>query len=88
MGDDSEDFLADVRKIIEARVKDQLDRHLRVDPNMDPRSVIDIQMEQEHELLSCMQTKFADNGDDNLVDMARALRDVWLPELRRKLWRF
>jgi hypothetical protein len=88
MGDDSRGFLADVREIIEARVKEQLDRHLRVDPNTDPRSVIDIQMEQERELLGCMETKFADNGDDNLADMARALRDEWLPELRRKLWRF
>ena len=81
----ADDVLAQLRATIEGRVREQLARHQRVDPNMDPRRVVDIQIEQERERLEGMRDKFENQGKDDLAEAVRILADEWLRQLSREL---
>ena len=81
MADDWEDFLVQLRLDIKSRVKDQLERHQRVSPNIDPRQVIDIQISQEKERLERIADKLDEDGEDRGAAVTRALIEEWLPWL-------
>ncbi len=85
--DEFDRFLAAMRGKIEDRIREQLARHHRVDPNIDPRRVIDIQIKQERERLERSAEKFDDEGNDKIAELCRSLAEEWLPELSQKLQR-
>ena len=87
MADDWEDFLVQLRSDIKSRVKDQLERHQRVSPNIDPRQVIDIQISQEKERLERIADKLDEDGEDRGAAVTRALIEEWLPQLALSLKR-
>jgi hypothetical protein len=83
MTDTVEQFLSSLRTIVEKRVRDQLTRHLQIDPNADPRKIVEIQMNQEREKL---QKLIEDNTDNpQLTDAYQVILDEWLPYLERQL---
>lgn len=82
-----DDFQYQLKTTIESRVRDQLARHWRIDPNLNPKKIIDIQIRQEKERLEKMAEKFADDGQERLADLCEFLAEEWLPELRAKLLR-
>lgn len=82
-----DDVIAEIQATIERRVREQLARHFRVDPNIEPRKVVDIQIEQERERLDRMAEKFENDGKDNLAEFVRVLADEWLPEFSQELKR-
>ena len=80
--DDGSDFLAKYRAMIESRVRKQLERHHTVDPNIDRRRVIELQMRQEQEYLERLIQESEEKAED--TGLLRALMD-WLPVLERQL---
>jgi hypothetical protein len=82
-----DDVLAQVRTAIEKRVREQLARHLRVDPNADVRKIVDIQIRQERERLEMQALEHEDAGQDRLAELVHMLIADWLPELARQLKR-
>lgn len=77
-----DDFVAQYRAIVESRVREQIERHQRVNPSGDPRSVVDIQIKQERELLERLIEK--DETTPSQVEACTALI-AWLPQLARQL---
>ena len=47
MAGNGDDLLLKMRQIPERRVRDQLRRHLAIDPNADADRIIDLQIQQE-----------------------------------------
>ena len=82
-----DDFLAQLRAAIEKRVREQLARHLRVDPNADVGKIIDIQIRQERERLQGQALEYEDAGQDRQAELVRMLTEDWLPELAQQLER-
>jgi hypothetical protein len=82
----SDDFILEVRAGIEARVRDQLKRHLSINPNGDPRRVVDIQMDQEREKLERLAQRYEEEGNENAADACRSIIE-WLSDLAQQLKR-
>lgn len=76
-----EDAMVAIRKSIEDRVSEQLARHALVNPSMDPKDVVDIQMQQEQERLHAAILGAESQAS---IDACKALLE-WLPELARSL---
>ena len=76
------DYLAELRAGIEARVREQIERHLRVDPRANIARIVEMQMRQEEERLE----RLIDEAEG---DQAEALLAVmaWLPQFERQLKR-
>jgi hypothetical protein len=76
-------FLATVRGTIEARVREQIERHRRIDPNCNLRRVVEIQMQQERERLE----RLIEENEDESPAQAEALVALlaWLPQLEHEL---
>ena len=55
------DYLAELRAGIEARVREQIERHLRVDPRANIARIVEMQMRQEEERLE----RLIDEADDD-----------------------
>jgi hypothetical protein len=55
------DYLAELRAGIETRVREQIERHLRVDPRANIARIVELQMRQEEERLD----RLIDEADDN-----------------------
>ena len=83
----ADDFLAQLKVAIEKRVREQLARHLRVDPNADFRKIVDIQIRHERERLEMKALEHEDAGQDRLAELIRMLIADWLPELTQQLKR-
>jgi hypothetical protein len=62
-------FLATVRGTIEARIREQIERHQRIDPNCNVRRVVDMQMQQERERLE----RLIEETEDDSPIQAEAL---------------
>jgi hypothetical protein len=82
MPSDGEDIIQTFRSQIEGRVREQLRRHHNVDPNIDPKRIIDIQIAQEKERLE----KMYDRLDTKSHDLIDSLIE-WLPDLANELSR-
>ena len=82
MATDGSDFLIEYRAVIERRVREQVERHQGVNPNTDPRRVVEIQMKQERERLERLIA--ADETTPDQVDVFRQLLE-WLPQLERQM---
>ena len=87
MPDEGEEFLQQLRSPVEKRVREQLRRHARIDPDVNYGNVVNIQIGQEAERLERMYEKYDDDGQDGLAEAIRALIDDWLPELANILKR-
>ena len=76
-------FLATVRSNIEARVREQIERHQRVDPNCNIRRVVEMQMQQEREKLE----QLIERSEEESPAQAEALFALlaWLPQLENEL---
>jgi hypothetical protein len=76
--------LAELRAEVEARVREQIERHLRVDPGANIRRIVEMQMRQEEERLE----RLIDEADDN-PERAEALIALLglLPQLAEQLKR-
>ena len=83
----ADDFLIQVRAAIERRVREQLARHMSVEPNIDHGQIIDIQMRQERERLERQALEYEDAGKDRLAELMHTLIEDWLPELTQELKR-
>lgn len=81
MAEDEDDFLVQIRIAIERRVNEQIVRHAKVNPNFDPRPVVEIQIQQGRERLNKMLEEAESRAQ---VDAIRALIE-WLPILSRQL---
>jgi hypothetical protein len=82
MPNDDDDFIPTLRSQIEERVRNQIRRHLKIDPNIDPRRIVDLQIAQERERL--------ERASDSLGPNAHAAIDAlieWLPDLANELKR-
>jgi hypothetical protein len=82
-----DDFLFQLRAPIEKRLREQLARHLRIDPNIDRGKIVDIQIRQERERLEGQALVYEDAGQDMQGELVRMLIDDWLPELAQQLKR-
>ena len=77
-------LLADMRGAIEARVREQVERHLRVNPNGSIARIVEIQMAQERERLE----RLIDESDQSAAqaEVLGALLGL-LPQLEQQLKR-
>jgi hypothetical protein len=75
-------FLLQYQDTVERRIREQIERHQRVNPNADPRRAVAMQMKQEREQLERLI-----EADDTTANQAEALFQLiaWLPQLERKL---
>ena len=80
--DDGSDFLVQYRAMVERRVREQIERHQKANPNADPRHAVEIQMKQERAHLDRLL-----EAEDTPPNQAAALMQLinWLPQLGRKL---
>ena len=84
MSNDGDKFLASLRARIENRVREQLARHLRVDPTSNRKQVVELQMKQEREKLERLIEQHEENPTK--CDAYQTILD-WLPELERDIKR-
>ena len=75
------DTLAKHRSAIEARVREQIERHLRINPGGSVRRIVELQMAQERERLE----RLVDESDED-AEVLIALM-AWLPQLEQQLIR-
>ena len=87
MPDETDDFFAKLRSAVEKRVRKQLRRHARIDPNVNYNNILNIQIGQEAERLERMYEKYDDEGQDKAAEAVRFLIDEWLPDLASTLKR-
>jgi hypothetical protein len=76
------DYLAELRAGIEARVREQIERHLRVDARANIARIIDMQMRQEEERLE----RLIDEAEGEKAEALLAVM-AWLPQFERQLKR-
>lgn len=81
MTDMGNEFLVQYRASIEQRIREQIERHQRINPNLDPRRVVEIQMKQEQERLEKLIDD--ENTSPPMVELLEQLID-WLPQLEHK----
>ena len=74
--------LAELRAEVEARVREQIERHLRVNPHANLARAIDIQMQEERDRLE----RLVDEADGEQAEALLALM-AWLPQFERELKR-
>ena len=74
-----------LRETIEARVREQIQRHLSISPHSDPQKILELQMRQEREKLLKMQQELEKQESYEAADAIEMLADEWLPELTKKL---
>ena len=74
--------LAELRAEVEAGVREQIERHLRVDPGADIRRIVEMQMRQEEERLE----RLIDEADEAQSEALLALM-AWLPQFEQQLKR-
>ena len=67
-------------------MRDQVQRHARIDPNVDPRRIVDIQIGQEKAKLQRLADEKDREGEHKQRDLFEALIE-WLPELVSELAR-
>lgn len=77
-------FLATIRGTIEARVREQVERHLRIDPNGNIGRIVEIQMQQERERLERLIEESDDSSKEAEFFVALL---AWLPQLEHELKR-
>ena len=73
-----------MQRAVEARVREQIARHLRVDPRANIGRVVEMQMEQEREKLEKLIDE--DHEDPAKAEVLFALM-AWLPQLEQQLKR-
>ena len=76
--------LATMRGSVEARVREQVERHLRISPTASIERIVQIQMEHERERLERLID--AADEDPQLAEVLVSLLG-WLPELEHQLRR-
>ena len=74
--------LAELRAEVEARVREQIERHLRVDPRANITRIVEMQMRQEQERLE----RLIDEADEAQSEALFALM-AWLPQFEQQLKR-
>ena len=74
--------LAELRAEVEARVREQIERHLRVDPRANIARIVEMQMRQEQERLE----RLIDEADEAQAEALLALM-AWLPQFEQQLKR-
>lgn len=82
-GDNGGDFLLAYRGAVERRVREQIERHQNINPNTDPRRIVEIQIQQERERLEHLIA-----GEETTAAQAgvyRVLLVEYLPDLERRL---
>jgi hypothetical protein len=82
MPTDESEFLVQYRALVESRVREQIERHQKVNLNGDPRRVVEIQMKQERESIELLIA--ADDTTTSQVELLQELIE-WLPQLQRRL---
>ena len=77
-------FLVQYRASLESRVREQIERHQKINPNADPREIVDLAIAQERELLERLR-----DDEKTPPDQAEVWSAVleWLPVLAKQLKR-
>ena len=86
----SSNISAEVKAIFEKRVKAQLDRHLSINPNTDPKKIVELTIRQEKERLKLKLEQLLESeesGEDDEIEELRLRYTIneFLPELERSL---
>ena len=81
---------AELRASVEKLVKEQLDRHRSIDPNVDPKKIVElaIRMKQEslkEKLDSLLDSEESGEDDELKIVKFRLFIDDVLPELERRI---
>jgi hypothetical protein len=76
------DHLAELRAGVETRLREQIERHLRVNPHANLARAIEIQMQEERDRLE----RLIDEAEDDEAEALLALM-AWLPQLELQLKR-
>ena len=74
--------LAELQRAIEARVREQIERHLRVDPHVNLARAVEIQMQEERDRLE----RLVDEAQGEQAEALFALM-AWLPQFEQQLKR-
>ena len=80
----AEELLAETQAAIEARIREQIERHLRIDPSGSIGRIVEIQLRQERERLERLIEE-----PDQSAAQAEVLVALlgWLPQLELRLKR-
>ena len=74
--------LTEFRRAIEGRVREQIERHLRINPGGDIGRIVDMQMAQERERLE----RLIDEADDAPAKTQTLFALIaWLPQFEQQL---
>ncbi len=82
----------ELRSAVETLVKEQLGRHRSIDPNVDPKKIVELTIRMKQESLRKELDRVLDSdepsGDDEFrIFQLRHLIDEVLPELERRIKR-
>lgn len=83
MPDETDEFFAKLRSAVEKRVRKQLTRHARIDPNVNHNNILNIQIGEKAERLERLERmyeKYDDEGQDKPAEAVRFLVEGWLPD--------
>jgi hypothetical protein len=82
MSENGADFMAQYQAGVGSRIREQLVRHLSIEPNTDPRRIVEIQIQHERQRLEKVMQE-----SEGKPEVAESLRLIiaWLPELEHKL---
>ena len=76
------DRLAELRAGVERRVREQIERHLRVNPHANLARAVEIQMQEERDRLE----RLIDEADEAQSEALLSLM-AWLPQFEQQLKR-
>ena len=82
----TDELIESFRSLLRENLRKQVVRHARIDPNVDPRRIVDIQIEQETEKLQRLADEKDGEGEYKQRDLFEGLIE-WLPELVPELVR-
>jgi hypothetical protein len=85
VADELDDFLDELRSAIEGRVREQLARHQAIDTTMDPRRIVDLQIEQERQKLTKIADKFEQEGNPEAALAVESIAEEWLSYIAKQL---
>ncbi len=77
---DTHELLTRIRREIESKIQEQIDRHQRVNPHADTRQIVELAKSQEQEKLLRLAEESEDEGNDTIAEAFRTLANDWLPD--------
>ena len=81
---------AEMRALVEKRVMEQLDRHRSIDPNIEPKKIVELTIRmmkesQQKKLDKLLESDESGSSDEERIISLRNLINEVLPELERRI---